>query len=98
MEVPESILSPITFGAFDNLRVMSKANDTPKERALAFFDRSRDGFVMSEGAVLFVVEELAHATARGAKIYAEVAGYRASGLAFTTCLPPSWTDEKLVIA
>ncbi len=73
----ESLLSPITFGAFDSLRVMSSQNSNPSA-ACRPFDKNRDGFVMGEGAVMFVVEEKEHATARNASIYAEVAGYGAS--------------------
>jgi len=73
----ESLMSPITFAAFDTLRVMSLQNETPKQ-AYKPFDRNRDGFVMGEGAVIFVLEEQAHAHERGASIYAEVAGYGAS--------------------
>jgi len=73
----ESLLSPITFGAFDTLRVMSNKNSRPTH-ACRPFDRNRDGFVMGEGAVIFVLEEAGHARARGAEIYAEVAGYGSS--------------------
>jgi len=73
----ESLLSPITFGAFDSLRVMSNRNATPK-KACRPFDKDRDGFVMGEGAVMFILEELEHARARKAPLYAEVAGYGSS--------------------
>jgi len=70
----ESLLSPITFGAFDALHVMSDKNAQPAQ-ACRPFDKNRDGFVMGEGSVIFVLEEAKHAHDRGAPVYAEVAGY-----------------------
>ena len=81
----ESLISPITFGAFDSLRVMSNRNAVP-EKACRPFDKDRDGFVMGEGAVMFVLEELQHARARNAPIHAEVAGYGRATVAII-CLP-----------
>lgn len=82
----ESLLAPMTFAAFDALRVMSRRNDSPKS-ACRPFDRERDGFVMGEGAVMFVVEERDHAHARGASIYAELAGYGSSNGAYNILAP-----------
>jgi len=82
----ESLLSPITFGAFDSLRVMSNRNATPKT-ACRPFDKSRDGFVMGEGAVMFVLEELHHARARKAPLVAEIAGYGASNGCYNMLAP-----------
>jgi 3-oxoacyl-[acyl-carrier-protein] synthase II len=82
----ESLLSPITFSAFDTLRVMSRRNTTP-QKACQPFDKNRDGFVMGEGAVIFVVEELQVARARGAAIYAELAGYGSSNGAYNILAP-----------
>jgi 3-oxoacyl-[acyl-carrier-protein] synthase II len=82
----ESLLSPITFGAFDVLRVMSNRNATPKS-ACRPFDKNRDGFIMGEGAVMFVVEERDHAHARGASVYAEVAGYGSSNGGYNILAP-----------
>ena len=59
------------YGGFCLLRVMSKRNDSPKQ-AMRPFDRDRDGFVLGEGAAFLILEELSHALARGANIYAEV--------------------------
>lgn len=67
-------LAPVCYGAFAALRAMSKRNDAP-EAACRPFDVARDGFVMGEGACMLVLEERARARARGARIYAEVAGY-----------------------
>jgi 3-oxoacyl-[acyl-carrier-protein] synthase II len=71
----ESPLSPLTYTAFDLVHTMSRWQGDPTSHACRPFDRARDGFVMGEGAATFVVESLAHAQARGAHIYAELAGY-----------------------
>ncbi len=70
----EAALTPLGLSAFSSMRALSERNDAP-ERASRPFDAGRDGFVLSEGAGLLVVEELEHAKARGAKIYGEVLGY-----------------------
>ena len=81
----EAPLSALTIGAFDIIKTMSRCDDP----ALASrpFDRLRDGFVMGEGAASLIVEELAHARARGAKIYAEVLGYSLNNDAFHMTAP-----------
>jgi len=70
----EAPLAPLTFGAFAIIRAMSTRNDEPG-RASRPFDRDRDGFVMGEGGAVLVLEEYERARARGAHIYAELAGY-----------------------
>ncbi|HMI56173.1 MAG TPA: beta-ketoacyl-[acyl-carrier-protein] synthase family protein, partial [Gemmatimonadaceae bacterium] len=70
----EAPLAPLTFGAFALIRAMSTHNDEP-EIASRPFDKDRDGFVMGEGAAVLILEEYERAKSRGAKIYAEVAGY-----------------------
>jgi 3-oxoacyl-[acyl-carrier-protein] synthase II len=70
----EAPLAPLCFGAFALIRAMSTRNEEP-EVASRPFDKDRDGFVMGEGAAVFVLEEYERARARGAKIYAEIAGY-----------------------
>lgn len=73
----EAPVTPITFGAFDVVNVLSKRNDQPQKSSRPF-DNKRDGFVISEGAGVLILEELEHAKARGVAIYAEVVGYGTS--------------------
>jgi 3-oxoacyl-[acyl-carrier-protein] synthase II len=70
----EAALTPMGIAGFVSMRALSERNDSP-EAASRPFDADRDGFVLSEGAGLLVLEELEHAKARGAKIYAELLGY-----------------------
>jgi 3-oxoacyl-[acyl-carrier-protein] synthase II len=70
----EATIVPIGIGGFCAMKAMSTRNDEPK-RASRPFDADRDGFVMGEGAGVVVLENLAHAKARGARIYAELVGY-----------------------
>ena len=70
----EAPLAPLCYGSFALIRAMSTRNDEP-ERSSRPFDRSRDGFVMGEGAVVLTLEAWDRAVSRGARIYAEVCGY-----------------------
>ena len=70
----EAAITPIAIAGFANMKALSTHNDEP-EKASRPFDKERDGFVMGEGAGILVFEELEHALARGAHIYAEVTGY-----------------------
>ena len=74
----ESTVSPLGIGGFAAMRALSTRNDDP-EAASRPWDKGRDGFVLGEGAGMMVLEEYEHAKARGAKIYAEIAGFGMSG-------------------
>ncbi|MDD2752144.1 MAG: beta-ketoacyl-[acyl-carrier-protein] synthase family protein [Candidatus Omnitrophica bacterium] len=87
----EAPITPITFGAFDVVNVLSARNDRPEEASRPF-DKGRDGFVLSEGAGILILEELDHALKRNAYIYAEVIGFGTSCNAFhMTDLPADGT-------
>ena len=77
----ESTVTPLAVGAFAQMRALSTRNDAP-EKASRPYDKDRDGFVLSEGSVVFMLEELEHARRRGARIYAELRGYGASADAY----------------
>lgn len=70
----EAPLAPLTFGAFTMIRVLSTRNHDPATSSRPF-DRDRDGFVIAEGGCVLVLESFEHAEARGARVYAELAGY-----------------------
>jgi len=70
----EANLTPLTVGGFNAMKALSRRNDEP-EKASRPFDKDRDGFVVAEGSGIIIMEELEHARARGAKIYAEIVGY-----------------------
>jgi 3-oxoacyl-[acyl-carrier-protein] synthase II len=74
----EAAVTPMGLSGFQNMKALSLRNDDPP-RASRPFDADRDGFVLAEGAGLVVLEELEHAKARGARIYAELLGFGASG-------------------
>ncbi|MEO6726031.1 MAG: beta-ketoacyl-ACP synthase II [Blastocatellia bacterium] len=82
----EGAITPMSVGGFAAMRALSLRNDDP-QRASRPFDKDRDGFVIGEGAGILVLEELEHAKARGARIYAEVAGYAMTSDAFHITMP-----------
>jgi 3-oxoacyl-[acyl-carrier-protein] synthase II len=82
----EAAITPLTLSAFAAMKALSTRNNEPT-RASRPFDKDRDGFVLSEGSAIVVLEELEHARRRGARIYAELAGYGATGDAFHIAAP-----------
>ncbi len=84
----EAPITPITFGAFDTVNVLSVHNDEPA-KASRPFDKKRNGFVISEGAGVLICEELGYALKRGARIYCEITGFGTTCNAYhMTDLPP----------
>ncbi len=82
----EATITPMGLGGFCAMKALSTRNDDPA-RASRPFDKDRDGFVMGEGSAIVILEELEHAKKRGAKIYAELCGYGASGDAYHVTAP-----------
>ncbi len=102
----EANLTPLTVGGFNAMRALSTRNDEP-EKASRPFEKNRDGFVVAEGSGIVVLEELERARARGARIYAEVAGYgynadayhitapAPDGEGFARCMRMALADARL---
>jgi 3-oxoacyl-[acyl-carrier-protein] synthase II len=82
----EAAISPLCISSFAAMKALSVRNDEP-EKASRPFDRDRDGFVLSEGGAVIVLEELEHAKRRGATIYAEMVGFGSSGDAHHIAAP-----------
>lgn len=82
----EASITPLSFAGFCSMKAMSTKNDDPSSACIPF-DAERDGFVMGEGAGILIMEELEHAKARGAHIYAEMVGYGATDDAFHVTAP-----------
>lgn len=83
----EAVICPIGISGFSSMKALSTRNDSPQEASRPF-DKDRDGFVMSEGAGMLILEEYEHAKARGANIIAEVIGYGLSSDAYHIAAPP----------
>jgi 3-oxoacyl-[acyl-carrier-protein] synthase II len=82
----EAVITPLGFAGFCAMNALSTRNNEP-QKASRPFDKDRDGFIMGEGSGILIIEELNHALERGAKIYAEIAGYGLSGDAYHISAP-----------
>jgi len=83
----EALIGDMFFAGFSSMKAISTSNDPP-DKASRPFDMNRDGFIIGEGGAVLILEELEHALARGADIYAEVIGHSASADAFHVAAPP----------
>jgi 3-oxoacyl-[acyl-carrier-protein] synthase II len=83
----DAAICPLTIAGFNAMRALSTRNDEP-EKASRPFDKDRDGFIVSEGCGILILEELSHALRRGAKIYAELSGTGITSDAFHMAAPP----------
>ncbi len=92
----EGAITPMSVGGFAAMRALSTRNDDPRGSSRPF-DKDRDGFVIGEGAGILILEELEHATARGAKIYAEIVGYGMTGDAFHITMPDMGGPRRVML-
>lgn len=89
----EAVITELAMAGFANMKAISTRNDAP-HKASRPFDKDRDGFVMGEGAGMMMLEELEHAKARGARIYAEVVGIGNTGDAYDIVMPSGEGAER----
>ncbi len=82
----EALVTDMFFASFSSMKALSTRNDPP-EKASRPFDANRDGFIIGEGGAMLILEDLDHALARGARIYAEVIGHAASADAYHVAAP-----------
>jgi 3-oxoacyl-[acyl-carrier-protein] synthase II len=83
----EAVIGPLGIAGFNSMKALSRRNDEP-QKASRPFDKDRDGFVMGEGCGIIILEELSLALKRGARIYAELAGYGCTSDAYHMAAPP----------
>lgn len=83
----EGVVCSLGIGGFSSMKALSTRNDSPEEASRPF-DKDRDGFILSEGSGMLILEELEHARERGAKIYAEIVGYGQTSDAHHIAAPP----------
>ncbi len=93
----ESPIGRMSLAGFAACRALCTAFNDEPQRASRPYDKDRDGFVMGEGAGIVILEELEHAKARGAKIYAEVVGYGLSGDAYHITAPSEDGDGRVPV-
>ncbi len=82
----EAAITPLAIASFANMKALSERNDAPQQASRPF-DKDRDGFVMGDGAAVLILEDWDHATRRGARIYAELAGYGMTADAYHITAP-----------